>query len=105
MEKILLNGDNFLGELNKKDNVINNAMKYYEELDKHTFGKYLKLKALNELDVLELSCNSDYTITKLTEKDELLLRRLKDVFKEAKEKAMIYTINSVFDKLLDKYGI
>lgn len=75
-----------------------------DEFDKKELVKYFKKKNLREDIDIQLSSNTGYTSTKLTEEQEKEYNRIYEIFEEATEKAVAYTINSVFDKLVGKYG-
>jgi hypothetical protein len=73
-----------------------------KSISREEMCKYLKIVALNESLNIELSANSGYSTTELTDEQMKYFNYLKDIYAEATRKASVYTVNSVFDKLVAK---
>ncbi len=96
------NGDMYFAE-NVEGNNINNAVKI-SDCTKGEMCRYLKITALGEAINIEFSSQTGYTMSDLTADQKKEFDNLKDIFAEASRKAQAFTINSVFDKLVAKYG-
>lgn len=92
-------GKTYLGEITEK---VINAIEI-DKFNKAAIIKFVKKRNLDEMSTLTISDVSGYTITELNEEQEKLVKRVFDIFQEAETKAAKYTINSVFDKLVQKY--
>ena len=100
MKKVNVNGTSYVGKLNKKNNVLSNAM---ESSGTPDFGKYLMMKNLDKLQNIEFGGPGvSYSISPLSATEKLDLASCKMVMKHAKKISAAGTENKVFSDLLGK---
>jgi hypothetical protein len=103
IQKIILEGRKYLGEWDVTMATIVNA---YECKD--DFGEDIKeyIKRKNIDDLQSIQCNDQIAIMQsdLTEDEKNILKRYLEVMEEAKKKTAGYMENTIFVKLLKKYG-
>jgi len=105
--KIIKNDSNkYLGfhEIKEGSCVLSKIVEFSGKLSNDVFELWITKNNLNETTDIEISNPINVSTSDLTAEDKSKLKRMKEIFVEAKEKATNYIVNTVFVQLLEKLG-
>ncbi len=103
--KIIKNdGSKYLGfhEIKEGSCILTNIFEIKGRLGKDDFKDWIMKNNLDETEDIEITNPVNVSISDLTIADKRVLNRMKDLCKEAMEKATGYTVNTVFSELLEE---